>query len=184
MEKPAKEWQRLHDLGWSFRAIGRHFGRQHPVVAAHVHASREQIEKNKRRAMQDRKMPPRGTYTPGVKPMPKEKKKIYVMVNNARNRARKLSVAFDLTPVYVFLLAEKQSFCCARTGIPFSYDLPQNGWKSNPYAPSLDRVDSGGGYTKDNVQLVIWALNMARSEWGSDIYERVARAYIKRIDGA
>lgn len=39
-----------------------------------------------------------------------------------------------------------------------------SGRKKNPYAPSLDRIDSRGGYTNENTRVVIWQYNMMKGE--------------------
>ena len=59
---------------------------------------------------------------------------------------------------------------CMRTGIRF--DLSRDEWTesvTNPYVPSLDRIDSNNpNYTVDNVDVVIWGYNRAKSDLPND----------------
>ncbi len=53
--------------------------------------------------------------------------------------------------------------CCEVTGIGYDYTKPKPHYNANPFAPSLDRIDSRKGYTYKNTQVVIWAFNVAKS---------------------
>jgi hypothetical protein len=48
-----------------------------------------------------------------------------------------------------------------------------------PFAPSLDRINSHGGYTPDNVRLVFTAVNFGMGQWGEEIYLYCARAAVE-----
>lgn len=52
---------------------------------------------------------------------------------------------------------------CNKTGIEFAYEK-QNRFKCHPFSPSIDRIDSNGYYTKDNVRMVIWQYNLMKGE--------------------
>lgn len=67
---------------------------------------------------------------------------------------------------------------CEVTGLPFDMAPGPDKHHSNPWAPSLDRKDSSGGYTTDNVQVVVAAYNYAKSEWSADVLLRLARAIV------
>lgn len=55
---------------------------------------------------------------------------------------------------------------CAQTGLPFEYKAgtdSRSGWhRVGDMSPSLDKIDPLGGYTKDNVQIVVWMYNRAK----------------------
>lgn len=87
-----------------------------------------------------------------------------------RYRARKFGYAFNLTwqDIYPAVLEGT----CRLTGIPFNYEW--NGPGTNPYAPSVDRIDSSKDYTRDNVRLILWAVNRALGEWGDDVFAHIA----------
>lgn len=67
---------------------------------------------------------------------------------------------------------------CEVTGISFDMAPGPDKHHSNPWAPSLDRKNSSGGYTSDNVQVVCAAYNYAKSEWSADVLLRLARAIV------
>ncbi len=58
---------------------------------------------------------------------------------------------------------------CSMTGIPLRWDEP-----GSPWLPSLDRLDNGKGYTRDNVRLVCWAYNSMRGLWPDEVILEVA----------
>jgi hypothetical protein len=48
-----------------------------------------------------------------------------------------------------------------------------------PFSPSIDRIDTVGGYTTDNVRLVCVAANFALNQWGDDVLRRLAHGVVK-----
>lgn len=97
----------------------------------------------------------------------------------ARDRAAQSGVEFSLTRAWVaerLLRGE-----CELTGIVFRSS--KNG-RCSPYGPSIDRRDSSLGYTPSNCRVIVWALNMGLSEWGEELYARVAAAYLERRRGS
>lgn len=95
------------------------------------------------------------------------------------NRATKQGRAFDLTEDFLSELLEPM--VCSATGPPLSYDWQGNG-RTNPWAPSVDRIDSAGGYTMDNVRLVCWAYNTAKSDWDDEVILALAAAIMERAN--
>jgi hypothetical protein len=87
------------------------------------------------------------------------------LIKNARKRSAKYSRDFTITvdDIVPILRGGK----CQATGKPFDMGPPPTGRRSNPFAPSLDRIDNQSGYTKENVQVVIWAYNLAKGEWST-----------------
>jgi len=67
---------------------------------------------------------------------------------------------------------------CEVTGLAFDMSPGPDKHHANPWAPSLDRRDSAGGYTTENVQVVCAAYNYAKSEWSADVLLRLARAIV------
>ncbi len=100
-------------------------------------------------------------------------------VKNARARDKKAGREGEITVEWVLQLMERQKYKCAATGIQFS-TFSRRTHRMNPYHPSLDRLDGSKGYDKDNVRLVVLAFNMMRLDWGDDIFEDIARAYLGR----
>lgn len=59
-------------------------------------------------------------------------------------------------------ILEKQQYLCALSGVPLTCTL-QRGTKT-PTNASIDRINAGGPYTKDNVQIVCAAVNSFRKD--------------------
>jgi hypothetical protein len=99
------------------------------------------------------------------------------IVRGARSRAKLKAVPFDLDIEWALDLARSQNFCCALTRIPFSVDRPRANTRIGPFAPSFDRIEPHLGYTKENVRLVVFALNVMFMDWGQEVFERVVNRY-------
>lgn len=97
------------------------------------------------------------------------------LLASTRNRALKLNIEFDLIfdDVYPAILAGR----CAVTGLAFDL-TPHPDHRVHPFAPSLDRIHPKKGYTRSNVQVVCWAYNAARNQWGNAVLLRLARAIV------
>ena len=99
------------------------------------------------------------------------------VVNGAQSRARRAGRPLDPDLMsLVFALYEAQGGRCALTGLRFDLRIVGNGKARRPFAPSLDRIDSTGGYTQDNVRLVCQAVNFALNAYGEDTFREIAAA--------
>jgi hypothetical protein len=96
------------------------------------------------------------------------------LVAASKKRARESGIPFSLDwrDVYLHIFTGT----CQLTGL--SFESRWAGPGTNPYAPSIDRIDSRKGYTRDNVRLVLWAINRARGEWDDSVLLRVATAFV------
>lgn len=65
---------------------------------------------------------------------------------------------------------------CSATGLPLSWVWDGPG--KNPWAPSLDRLEAGGPYSLENVRVVCWIFNLARSNWSDDTVRKMAEGLI------
>ena len=102
------------------------------------------------------------------------------MMSRARKRAREKGIPFDLTQQYIVnLLATGR---CHRTGIEWQEERGDFGAATNPWAPSLDRRDSSEGYVFGNVDVVVWAFNRAKSDWSEEVFDHLARSYVKHTE--
>ena len=93
----------------------------------------------------------------------------------AKHRAAKRGLPFELTERWALDKIERQEFKCALTGIPFFAKHPA--LRVHPYSPSFDRIDCAGGYTMDNVRIVVFAINVMLSDWGEEVFRRVSDDY-------
>ena len=100
------------------------------------------------------------------------------LLSNARERAKRLGVSYDLTREWVL---RKLKEPCALTGRQFDLSRPTGGPRSNPDAPSIDRIDNSLGYTMDNVRLVTVHANIARNEFSDEAFVALARDVIRTI---
>lgn len=97
-------------------------------------------------------------------------------LKGARSRSQTRDLAFNLSMDWLLNTVEQQDFRCALTGIEF-YSKHTSSGKTNPFAPSLDRIDPKKGYTTDNVRIVILAVNLMLLDWGPEIFEQVANSF-------
>lgn len=93
--------------------------------------------------------------------------------------ARKRGHEFTLTREFVVDLV-RAAVACPYTGVPYDFTLLAKGVR-NPWAPSLDRIDSDGGYTPDNVEITSVWWNTAKSDWPPNVMERAFRAASERL---
>lgn len=95
------------------------------------------------------------------------------MVDYIRRRCDRLGYEFDLDRDWVF--DKLFEGVCEATGIPFHVEALGKDTR-NRFAPSIDRVDSTKGYTKDNCRMVIYQYNACKGPWkDSDVIEFAKR---------
>lgn len=98
----------------------------------------------------------------------------------ARIRARNNNLEYEID--WQFLLQEMRGndFRCKQTGIRFDFEtVGYTKQNRNPKAPSLDRIDNGLGYTRENVQIVCWFYNMAKSTFDDEVIWQLMREAVK-----
>lgn len=126
-----------------------------------------------------------GQGVPYHAPSPQDRRRervlqiLKVSIQRAKGRGLPETEPFDLTAEWAWERVQAQGFRCAVTGIPFLLNNPSKS-RTNPYLPSLDRIDPSRSYSQANVRIVIFALNMMLSDWGQGIFEHVIREYLKR----
>ena len=99
------------------------------------------------------------------------------LLTGAYNRSKRKNLPFDLSLQWIVdRLTEGR---CEVTRLPLEikpYSVNGNLEKVNPFAPSLDRIDSSKGYTEDNVQVVVWAYNRMKGDSCKKACLKVAKA--------
>lgn len=73
---------------------------------------------------------------------------------------------FDIDEQFIKDLFEKQNGKCYWFGV----DLKPSNIAKYPWQPSLDRLDRGKGYTKDNVVLACYTANIGRNNSDFDLF--------------
>lgn len=89
----------------------------------------------------------------------------HLMFNAAQTRAKQQGKEFRLA--YEDILAGISKGYCARTGIPFDFEMGyklRSSTNFNPRSPSIDKIDAFGIYEPSNVQYVCTWYNMAKSQ--------------------
>lgn len=110
--------------------------------------------------------------------------RLYSVFASARGRARARGSAFEITLDWVLQQYEQQKGSCALTGIPFVLDRNPDGKRFyTPFAPSLDQVVPGAGYTAANTRLVCVAMNVALNRFGEDVFAKIAAGFLVKRGG-
>jgi hypothetical protein len=69
---------------------------------------------------------------------------------------------------------------CEVTGIPFDLETRRDEiHTSNPWVPSIDRIDNSLPYSKDNVQIVVYMYNVCKSEFSHEDVVKFAKMVTK-----
>jgi hypothetical protein len=98
------------------------------------------------------------------------------LVASAKGHARKAGRPFELTTEFVETLYAQQEGRCAVTGFRFDQRRFPEALVKHPFAPSIDRKSSSGGYTTENVRLVCVAVTFGMGQWGEEVFLTLARA--------
>lgn len=99
-----------------------------------------------------------------------QKNRAYDLWRRAKKRAELSGLPFEVTAEQLQELIALTTHC-PYTGV--SLDLnPMEGFKRNPWGPSIDRVNSAGGYTLCNIEITSLWWNLAKNEWTPEIMGR------------
>lgn len=99
------------------------------------------------------------------------------LLTETKKRAKLKRLRFDLDFKWLERTHDRQGGRCALTNVEFVTHRAE-GLARNPFAPSIDRISSRGGYLKRNCRLVCCAANLALGEWGEDVFARIAHGYV------
>lgn len=151
-------------------AVGRINGRQHEYSLKHTDievakAILDGIIENKRRRSDEFCWPDDAA--------PKWAKRL---LDGAKWRSGKGGITFSLTLDDIKHMADRAGGRCEVSGVPFCGD--NSCGKRRPFAPSIDRKVPEDGYVPENCRLVCFAVNVALSDWGEDVLNRVASGVI------
>ncbi len=94
-----------------------------------------------------------------------------------RNRSKTKILSNDLDLDFLTELWAKNEGRCVLTGKLFNLSAWGSG-RVHPDTPSIDRIIPSLGYVKGNVRLITYHMNMALSEFGTDRFEELAKAYL------
>lgn len=103
-------------------------------------------------------------------------------MRKARNRDKNT----DLTLEYLDQIWKIQNGRCALTGKEFKQYKDSLEWEkdtSNPWKPSLDRIDSSKGYIQGNVRFICIIANFAKGVWDDSVLYELAQSLIGNNHG-
>ena len=162
----------MAEQGFSFRDIGIKFNREHHVVSYALKDERGRLlaaaDRHRRRLAAKKKRATDEMRLHG---------KLYRCVHQARKRAERKGFDIDIDVRFLADLYLAQGGLCALTGLRMETG-PAPDLRTNPHAVSLDRIDNARGYTRDNVRLVVWAINWALGEWGESRFTELAKTFL------
>jgi len=94
------------------------------------------------------------------------------LLGSVAKRCRSGGIEFDLDVEW--LTGRLTIGRCEVTGLKF--DMARASRLPTAYAPSIDRVNAGGPYTKANCRVVLYALNIALNRFGLESFMPIAEA--------
>jgi hypothetical protein len=97
----------------------------------------------------------------------------------ARKSATKRNIGFYITEETIVKLWKKQKGKCALSGIEMTLTHGTSA-AMNPTKISVDRIDNSQGYVDDNVQLILWQANAAKSVWSNQQLIELCKAVASR----
>jgi hypothetical protein len=100
----------------------------------------------------------------------REKDPIKFLLKDAKQHSKQKNREFSITLDDLLEKLVVQDNKCALSSIEFS--------KENK--PSLDRIDSSKGYTKDNIQLVLKEVNIMKSNFNQDYFIHLCSLIAKK----
>ena len=95
------------------------------------------------------------------------------LYNSSKRRAKKLNLEFDLSLARIEVSLMLGT--CERTGLEFNLDPSDKTWR-NPFAPSIDRIDSFKGYVNQNIKVVVNMYNYGKGQHTDDEFIRFCHA--------
>lgn len=87
------------------------------------------------------------------------------LINRMRDRTKKHGYAEQVDFTTDEVIAIITDGKCAITGFPFRLGTTGSNTRKNPFNPSPDRIDNKKGYSKENVQWVVFIYNTMRNSF-------------------
>lgn len=107
-----------------------------------------------------------------------DEKFVSLLYRRLRTNAKSRGIDLGITKQDVMEMIDAAGNKCTLTGIPFSI-LKDERYRVRPWAPSIDRIDSTQGYTKQNCRVVCAYVNSALNEYGEELLLMIAKGLIK-----
>lgn len=100
-------------------------------------------------------------------------------LSSTKKQAKAKGLEFDLD--LQWFKTRLEAGVCEMSGLPFEFKIPASVGGRGPNAPSIDRIDPKGPYTKANCRMILWWINRAMIDLGDEYCLSVFRAiFVKR----
>jgi len=96
-------------------------------------------------------------------------------------RAKRKSIEHSIQPSDMQEIVKRSGLRCEVSGIQFEFEQITRKGPHRPFSPSLDRIDSSKGYTKENTRLVCLAVNIAMNTWGFSVLEKISHGIVNGV---
>lgn len=96
------------------------------------------------------------------------------LIKRAQRGAKKRQLEFNITQADILPMLRVGS--CPLSGYKFRYTYGAY----DPYAPSIDRIDSDKGYVPGNIRVICYILNVGMNQFGFDVAADVWEAALAR----
>lgn len=103
------------------------------------------------------------------------------IIYEAKNRAERRGLSFNLTPEYLEDLYQLQGCRCAYTGLRLKSD-PDKKIRTRGTTLSVDRIDSSKGYVKGNIQIVHKRINSMKNDLTHEQFVQACKLVAQRAD--
>jgi len=101
-------------------------------------------------------------------------------LSGMRSRAKKKGMECTLTEADIDAMLVDSEGMCAVSGLPFLIRDRYEDERVNPWQPSIDRIKSDEGYTRENCRVVCYIANLAMSQFGEESLSVLSQAVVER----
>jgi hypothetical protein len=126
---------------------------------------------------QPRRVSRRQDYGPEYAALPQWAK---IMFHNAKARSRAVDREFSLTTAQFVELVTSADGRCQLSGLKLDTSVQEDG-RTNPFTPSIDRIDSTKGYVDGNCRIVCLMANLMLKTWGDGPLMAFAEGVVERL---
>jgi len=105
-------------------------------------------------------------------------RRVQRLMNSRKSTAISVGMDYDLNINSMMRVLINQGNKCAVTGIVFDYNFSDE-YRSAPFGPSIDRIDSNKGYTITNVRFVCFIVNLGKNQYPQSVFDEMCIARAK-----
>lgn len=98
-------------------------------------------------------------------------------IAGCKHRSAKKGRSCSLSADELAAIMRRSRGRCEVTGLEFQFHKGEDA-RARPLFHSLDRRDASEGYSTANCRLVCYAVNLAMSNWGEDVFAQIATGFV------